>query len=235
MKIPWTVLVTEQTRFCFRNCYLQSSKGHNSKSINTKSYGSCVLHVVLCWLIFVWSFMKIPWMVFELQSGHNHIAKIYYFQFQRAITPKIYNPELQFLCSASRLMLLYICEKFHENISNSFWVTERTRFCDRQTDGRSNILGLWATSMLNSHRDVPLKRKQKMGLRATQYILNGINRIIMDKLAPRPLMFARMDRQMDRRSGQKQYVSQPNQGRHNKIPKHIKKPILFIVPCFIFT
>ena len=32
-----------------------------------------------------------------------------------------------------------------------------------------------------------------MGLRATQCILNEINRIIMDKLAPRPLMFARTD------------------------------------------
>ena len=31
-------------------------------------------------------------------------------------------------------MLLYICVKFHENISNGFWVTERTRFCDRRTD-----------------------------------------------------------------------------------------------------
>ena len=28
--------VTEQTRFCLRNCYLQSSKGHNSKSINIR-------------------------------------------------------------------------------------------------------------------------------------------------------------------------------------------------------
>ena len=57
--------------------------------------------------------------------------KIYYFQFQRAITPKIRNPELRFLRSAGRLMLLYICVKFHENISNGFLVTERTRFCNR--------------------------------------------------------------------------------------------------------
>ena len=28
--------VTERTRFCFRNCYLHSSMGHNSKSINTR-------------------------------------------------------------------------------------------------------------------------------------------------------------------------------------------------------
>ena len=29
--------VTERTQFCLRNCYLQSSKGHNSKSINTRA------------------------------------------------------------------------------------------------------------------------------------------------------------------------------------------------------
>ena len=28
---------------------------------------------------------------------------------------------------------------------------------DGRTDARSNILGLWATSMLNSHREVALK------------------------------------------------------------------------------
>ena len=33
--------------------------------------------------------------------------------------------------NARSLMLLYICVKFHENISNGFWVTERTQFCDR--------------------------------------------------------------------------------------------------------
>ena len=60
--------------------------------------------------------------------------KIYYFQFQRAITPKTCNPELRFLCSARRHMLLYIYVKFHKNISKGFGVTERTRFCDRQTD-----------------------------------------------------------------------------------------------------
>ena len=46
--------------------------------------------------------------------------KIYCFQFQRAVTPKIHNLELRFLRSALCLMLLYICVKFHENISR-FW------------------------------------------------------------------------------------------------------------------
>ena len=39
----------------------------------------------------------------------NH--KINCFQFQRALTPKKGNPELQFLGSAQSLMLFYICMK----------------------------------------------------------------------------------------------------------------------------
>ena len=40
---------------------------------------------------------------------------------QRAVTP-----ELWFLCSAHRPMVLYICERFYENILNGFQLTERT-------------------------------------------------------------------------------------------------------------
>ena len=35
--------VTDWTQFCLRNCYLQSSKGYNSKSINTR-----VMDLALC-------------------------------------------------------------------------------------------------------------------------------------------------------------------------------------------
>ena len=35
--------VTERMGFCLRNCYLQSSKGHNSKTINTR-----VMVLVFC-------------------------------------------------------------------------------------------------------------------------------------------------------------------------------------------
>ena len=41
--------------------------------------------------------------------------------------------ELQFF-SAHRVMILYICTMFHEYISNSLTVTERTRNDDRQMD-----------------------------------------------------------------------------------------------------
>ena len=35
---------------------------------------------------------------------------------QRAITPKVGQPELQFMCSACLLMVFNICVKFHENM-----------------------------------------------------------------------------------------------------------------------
>ena len=46
---------------------------------------------------------------------------------QREITPKMYRQELQFLCCAYCLMILYISMKFHENIFKCFQVIELTR------------------------------------------------------------------------------------------------------------
>ena len=46
---------------------------------------------------------------------------------QTAITPKVGKPELRFMCSARRLMAFNICVKFHENMSSSFKVMERTQ------------------------------------------------------------------------------------------------------------
>ena len=42
------------------------------------------------------------------------------------VTPKAGNSELWSLCSAHYIMVIYICVKFQENISNSFKVTEQT-------------------------------------------------------------------------------------------------------------
>ena len=46
---------------------------------------------------------------------------------QREITPKVGKPELRFMCSARRLVVLTVCVKFHENMSSSLNVMERTR------------------------------------------------------------------------------------------------------------
>ena len=53
------------------------------------------------------------------------------FNVQSAITPKIGKPELRFMCSACRLMVLYICVKFCENITNGIRVMEWTRVYGR--------------------------------------------------------------------------------------------------------
>ena len=74
--------VTERTRFCLRNCYLQSSKGHNSKSINIR-----VMVLAFC--------------------TYSHVA-------------------------------LHLCKVSWKYLKTVFWVTERTRFCDRRTDGRTD-------------------------------------------------------------------------------------------------
>ena len=46
--------------------------------------------------------------------------------------------ELWSLFSAYQLMILYICTKFHENISKGFLVFARTRNHDRRTDRLTN-------------------------------------------------------------------------------------------------
>ena len=46
---------------------------------------------------------------------------------KRAITQKVEEPELRFMCSAHRLMVFNVCMKFHENMSMGFKVMERTR------------------------------------------------------------------------------------------------------------
>ena len=50
---------------------------------------------------------------------------------QRAVTPKASNSELLFLCSAHHIMVIYICIKFQENISNCFQVKKRTHILQK--------------------------------------------------------------------------------------------------------
>ena len=48
-------------------------------------------------------------------------------KFQSGITTKLYGQELWFLCSACRLMMLYISMKLHDNILNVFQVIDQTQ------------------------------------------------------------------------------------------------------------
>ena len=75
--------------------------------------------------------MKISQTVLKLQSGHKFVIEMAIFNVQRAITPKVCNPELWFLRYKCRLMVLNICVKFHKNILNGFKVTKRTGVCGK--------------------------------------------------------------------------------------------------------
>ena len=57
---------------------------------------------------------------------HGRNGYFQYLQCSKSCNSKGRLPEIWFLCSARRLMLFYICERFHENISNGFQHTERT-------------------------------------------------------------------------------------------------------------
>ena len=51
------------------------------------------------------------------------------------------------MCSARRLMVLNICEKFHENMSSGFKVMERTRKLLTHTQRKDeNYIPPWHTS-----------------------------------------------------------------------------------------
>ena len=47
---------------------------------------------------------------------------------RRAETPKAGKSELQFLCFANFIMVIYICIKFQENISNNFQIYYRNHY-----------------------------------------------------------------------------------------------------------
>ena len=65
-------------------------------------------------------------MVSELPSEHEYMVEMAMFNLQRVITPIVGKPELRFMYSAHRLMVLYISVKFRENISNGIRVMELT-------------------------------------------------------------------------------------------------------------
>ena len=65
--------------------------------------------------------------ILKLKIGHDLVTKKCYFQGSLGQNYKVHKQELWLLHSASRLIMLNICMKFHENILNSFNVIERTR------------------------------------------------------------------------------------------------------------
>ena len=112
--------------------HLVMLQGESFEKYTCKSYGSCVWHIVSLCSRSEWSFNQIALTVFYLQSGQ----KIAFSYVTRGIIWKTNKQEVWFLCKTRRLNVLYKWLKFLWNISNGYQVIERTRFCDRQTDGQ---------------------------------------------------------------------------------------------------
>ena len=53
--------------------------------------------------------MKISRTVFNLQGRHECMLEMAMFNVQRAINPNVGKPQLRLMCSARRLIMLYIC------------------------------------------------------------------------------------------------------------------------------
>ena len=88
--------------------------------------------------------------VFNLQSRPEYMVEMAMFNVQRAITLKVGKSELRFICSASSLIVLYICVKFPENTSNGFQLTEWTLHgrngyiqCSKGNNSKSRQPELW--------------------------------------------------------------------------------------------
>ena len=83
------------------------------------------------------NFIIISQTVFDLQSGHEYMVEMAMFYGQRTITPKVGKPELQFIFSARRRIMLYIFVKFRETISDGIRVMERIGMTEAMADGRT--------------------------------------------------------------------------------------------------
>ena len=77
---------------------------------------------------------------------------------QREITPKLSEAELWFLCMTNRLIVLYICMKFHLNSFNGCQLTEQTQIAlqynQREITPKISKAELWFLCM--THRIIVL-------------------------------------------------------------------------------
>ena len=105
--------------------YLLCSKDHNSKSRLTRVM-VFMFYTLSHSTSHLWDVSLKYLEQFSTYSGHKYTVEMAMFNVQRSMAPKVCKPELRFMCSACRLIVLYICVKFRENISNGFQFTERT-------------------------------------------------------------------------------------------------------------
>ena len=119
--------LTERTR----NCIANDQREITPKISKAELWFLCMAHC----LIVLHNCMKFHLNNFNgcqlTERTRNCIAND-----QREITPKISKAELRFLCMTHRLIVLYNCMKFHLNNFNGCQLTERTRNCIANDQGK---------------------------------------------------------------------------------------------------
>ena len=113
---------------------------------------------------------------FQVTERTRLECKFCYFPFQRAITPKICNPELWFLCSARCLMLINNPVKFHyyipKKLSRSLCIAENIE-CFSSLECYPWKLLSYCTGPRNVLSYCKKKKKKKKSERVFKTALSG--------------------------------------------------------------
>ena len=78
-------------------------------------------------------------MVYKLQRGHDFVTETATYKVQRGKVQKYIYPRVMVLALCTLPNVVNNSMTCHEDILNVFQVTERTRFCDGQTDGQTTM------------------------------------------------------------------------------------------------
>ena len=168
MKISWTVLKLESRRdFVLETATYKVQRDITQKVYIQELWFLCSAHR-LCWLLFVWSFMKVPWTVFELQRGHGHITKSTIFNFKGPLLQKYtiqsYGSctlHIVSCCFTFVLSFMKISQTVLELQSGHDFVTDRRT--DRQTTRAKTIClpTLWNKSPWKCETSISTHEKKK--------------------------------------------------------------------------
>ena len=109
---------------CICNYYLKVFKGEELQTIQQELWFLCSARRLMipnnCM-----KFQEDIFNGFHVKHRHDFVIELLLTKF-KGEEQKMHIQELWLLCSARRLMVLNICMKFYEHISNGFKVTKRT-------------------------------------------------------------------------------------------------------------
>ena len=111
---------------------------------------------------------------FQLTERTQVYGRNDYVQCSKAITPKVGRPELRFMCSAHRLMVLHICVQFGENISDGIRVIEWTWMMEALTNQQTDRVTLKILDGITLHPRHFLWWGKKICLTYANSIVNWI-------------------------------------------------------------